>query len=66
MRETIVLPERSVALDDRSVRFGQRRGQLRLQRIDVGQGQFAAALTPERESDLLTVVEINHPLEAAL
>ena len=38
MRETIVLPERSVALDDRGVPLGQRRGQLRLQRIDVGQG----------------------------
>ncbi len=38
MREAIVLPERSVALDDRGVPLGQRRGQLRLQRIDVGQG----------------------------
>jgi hypothetical protein len=28
----------SVALDDRSVPLGQRRGQLRLQRIDVGRG----------------------------
>jgi hypothetical protein len=38
MRETIVLPERRVALDDRGVPLGQRRGQLRLQRIDVGRG----------------------------
>jgi hypothetical protein len=38
MRETIVLPEHRVALDDRGVPLGQRRGQLRLQRIDVGRG----------------------------
>jgi len=38
MRETIVLPEHRVALDDRGVPLGQRHGQLRLQRIDVGRG----------------------------
>ncbi len=38
MRETIVLPERRVALDDRGVPLGQRRSQLRLQGVDVGGG----------------------------
>jgi hypothetical protein len=38
MRETIVLPEHRVALDDRGVPLGQRHGPLRLQRIDVGRG----------------------------
>ena len=38
MRETILLPERRVALDDRGVPLGQRRGQPRLKRVDVGRG----------------------------
>jgi hypothetical protein len=38
MREAIVLPERRVALDNRGVPLGECRGQLRLQRIDVGRG----------------------------
>jgi hypothetical protein len=38
MRQTIVLPERRVALDNRGVPLGECRGQLRLQRIDVGRG----------------------------
>ena len=65
MREAIVLPERRVALDNRGVPLGERRGQLRLQRIDVGRGLIRGGAHASRESDLLVVVETNQPLRTS-
>jgi hypothetical protein len=55
MCEAIVLPERRVALDDRGVPLGERRGQLRLQRIDVGRGLIRGSAHASKESDLLAL-----------